>query len=219
VGSARRAHALSAAGAASQPAPDQVLLTDERSGALPGVAGMIAVAKHVYGNEINGGRVHSDVRFIADDQALLRELSRRELGAAQAEAYRRMTSNRTKHITRVSVLRGRRMLVNAVWNSNGSFVVAPLQEALYSRRRSLGTLLVSVQDVVGYVRLVHLYTGAQVVVRGTSGQVRASLAAAAKAVLPSSGHATVAGQRYVVGSFPLRAWGSERLTVWLLEPA
>jgi hypothetical protein len=180
---------------------------------------VIAVAKHVYGKEINGGRAHSDLRFIAADQALLDELSRGELGAAQAEAYSRMTSVPTKHITRVSVLGGRRTLINAVWNRNGSFVVAPLEQGLYLHGRRLGELLVSVQDVVGYVRLVHLYTGAQVVVRGASGQARTSLAAAGHVVLPGSGHVTIAGARYLVGSFSLQGWGGEPLTVSVLEPA
>jgi hypothetical protein len=180
---------------------------------------VLAVAKHVYGNEINGGRVHRDLQLVAEDQALLADLSSGALGAAQAEAYRRMTSNPKEHITRVSVTRGRRTLVNAVWNGNGSFVVAPLRQPLDSGGREIGTLLVSVQDVVGYVRLVHLYTGAQVVVRGSSGQVRASLATAVHAPLPSSGYATIGGRRYAVRSFRVSGWGGELLTVWVLEPA
>ncbi len=157
--------------------------------------------------------------MIAGYQTLLGDLSRGELAAAQAEAFHQMTSHRTEHITRVSFKRGRRMLINAVWNGNGSFVVAPLGQGLDISGRRLGTLLVCVQDVIGYVKLVHIYTGAQVVVRGASGQVRASLAAAVDTPLPSSGYVTISARRYVAGSFHLLGWGGESLTVWVLQPA
>jgi hypothetical protein len=183
------------------------------------MAHLIALARRVYGNEINGERVHGDINLIAGDRALLEELSRGELAAAQAEAFHQMTSNRGLHITRVSVTRGRRMLINAVWNKNGTFVVAPLQQPLDIGHRRLGTLMVSVQDVVGYVKLIHVYTGAHLVVRGASGQVRASLPAAAHTHLPSSGYVTIGGRRYAVGSFHLGGWGGEPLTGWVLKPA
>jgi hypothetical protein len=185
----------------------------------PHIGSVIAVAKHLYGNEINGGRVHRDLRFVASNQVLLNDLSRGDLAAAQAEAYRQMTGNPVDHITRVSVTNGRRTLVNAVWNGNGVFVVAPQRQTLYFQGRRLGTLLVSVQDVVGYVKLIHKYTGALAVVRGGSGQVRSSLAAAAHVSLPSSGYATIEGTKYIVGSFHLAGWGHEPLTAWVLEPA
>jgi hypothetical protein len=181
-----------------------------------GLARAIAVAKHTYANEINGGRVHFDMRLVAEDQTLLGDLSRGDLAGAQAEAWSTMVNNRGHHITRISVGNGPHALVNAVWNGNGSFVVAPLERPLYFHGRSLGTLFVSVQDVIGYVKLVHVLTGAQSVVRGSSGQLRTSLPAAARVPLPSSGHVTIAGRGYHVASFHARGWGAESLTVWVL---
>jgi hypothetical protein len=201
------------------PPPARAAPSGATAAARRGLAGAIAVAKHIYGNEVNGGRVQSDLGFVLRDRVLLSDLSRGRLSAAQQEAHRRMTGNPGLHITRVTVERGGSMVVNAVWNGNGSFVVAPVKRALHVRGRTLGTVLVSVQDVVGYVKLVHVFTGAQVVVRGASGQVRASLAAAGGTPLPSSGYLTIAGQRYIVGSFHLPGWGAELLTVWVLEPA
>jgi hypothetical protein len=181
------------------------------------LAGAIASAKHIYGNETNGGRVHADLGLIASDRALLSNLGHGRLAAAQAEAHHLMTSRPIAHITRVSVMRGKRSLVNAVWNSNGSFVVAPLTRALSLHGHPIGTLLVSVQDIVGYVKLIHKYTGADAVVRGASGQARASFPAAATARLPASGHVTIARRHYVVGSFQVVGWEREPLTVWILE--
>lgn len=183
------------------------------------LARAVAVAKRVYVNEVNGGRVHTDLRLVAADQVLLSDLGSGDLVAAQAEAQFKMMSNAIAHITRVSIIRGPRVLVNAVWNSNGSFVVAPLQQPLRVRGRTIGTLLVSVQDIVGYIKLIHKFTGAQAIVRGVSGQVRTSLPAAADVSLPSSGHVTIAARRYLVGSFQVSGWGNEALTVWVLEAA
>jgi hypothetical protein len=208
----RTARATAQAAASTDPAAGRLGVAH----ASAGLAGAVAVAKHTYANEINGSRVHSDVRLVAGDQTLLNDLSRGDLAGAQAEAWSTMVNNRGQHITRISVVNGSHVLVNAVWNGNGSFVVAPLARPLYLNGRNLGTLLVSVQDVVGYVKLVHVFSGAQSVVRGSSGQLRTSLPAAARVTLPSSGQVTIAGRRYRVGSFHARGWGTEALTVWVL---
>jgi hypothetical protein len=96
----------------------------------------------------------------------------------------------------------------------GAFVVAPAQ----LRLRGGDVLMASMQDVVGYVKLVHRLTGAQVVVRGVPGHVESSLPAAARASLPAAGDATVAGHAYVVRSFHETGYGGERLDVWVLSP-
>jgi hypothetical protein len=73
------------------------------------------------------------------------------------------------------------------------------------------------QDVVGYVKLVHRLTGAQVVVRGAPGHVESSLPAAARLALPGAGDTTIAGHTYVVRSFHERGYGPEELDVWILS--
>lgn len=213
------ARGASHAAAAARHSPDPVAPAANASATGSKITGAVAVARHIYANEVSGGRAHFDLQLVASNRALLGDLARGDLAAAQSNAYRQMTGNAYYHITRVSVLRGGRALVNAVWNSNGSFVVAPLSRPLYLGGRTLGTLLVSIQDVVGYVKLIHAFTGAYAVVRGSSGQVRTSLGAAAYVHLPSSGRVTIAGRRYAVGSFALVGWGGEALTVWVLAAA
>jgi hypothetical protein len=192
----------------------------------PGAAGVAAdasarVAQRAYNRETRGSKLQLETRRLAHDAVLLRALAGGKIAAARAEAHAQLFSpaNHFNHVTRISVIRGSRALVNATLNADGVFVDAPAREALALRGRALGTLLVSIQDVTGFVKLVHRLTRAEVVARGASGQVRTSLPAAAHAPLPASGSATVAGRSYTVRSFRERAWGGEALTVWILEPA
>ncbi|HWX86910.1 MAG TPA: hypothetical protein VNX67_01905 [Solirubrobacteraceae bacterium] len=158
---------------------------------------------------------------IAGDRVLLNALSRGDVAGAQAEADAQLTSpgNHFAHVTRISVVRGSRVLVNATVNSDGVFVVAPGSRVLRSRGRGLGTLLVSIQDVTGYVKVVHDLTGADVVARGASGRVRISRGAPPVGRLPRSGRVTIAGRRYDVRSFRELGWGNEPLTIWILLKA
>jgi hypothetical protein len=181
----------------------------------------VKVAKSSYFSETKGRVLQQQLARIARDPILLNALSRGNLAAAQAEADAQLRSpgNHFVHVTRISVVRGSRVLVNATVNADGVFVVAPGSRVLRSRGRVLGTLLVSIQDVTGYVKLVHDLTGASVVARGASGHVRASRGAPPFRRLPTSGQVTIAGRRYAVRSFHEVGWGGEPLTVWILERA
>jgi hypothetical protein len=185
------------------------------------IDGFVITAKGTYNNETKGAKLFQQLGRIARDGILLDALSRGDLAGAQAEADAQLRSpvNHLAHVTRISVIRGSRVLVNATENSDGVYVVAPASRILRSHGRLLGTLLVSIQDVTGFVKLVHKLTGAEVLVRGASGHVRTSLGAAAHVRLPSSGHVTIAGRGYFVRSFPAIGWGNEPLTVWILEGA
>lgn len=178
----------------------------------------LATMRHVYGNEINGARVHSDLRFVGADAIFLEDLARREYRSAQARAHELMVKNPIRHITRIAVYVHGRQLVNATWNANGSFVAAPQTEQLRRAGRSLGTLALCVQDIVGDIKLAKAFTGAYALVRGSSGQMRTSLPAAAGVPLPTHGTVSIAGVTYAVGALHLRAWGGEAITFWLLLP-
>ena len=182
---------------------------------------IVNAAKAIYYRETKGAKVFQQLGRIARDSILLNALAKGDVAGAQADANAQLRSpvNHLAHVTRISVTRGSRVLVNATVNSDGVYVVAPQARILRLHSRVLGTLLVSLQDVTGFVKLVHRITGAEVVVRGASGHVRTSLGAAAGARLPSSGHATIAGRGYVVRSFGEIGWGNEPLTAWILQRA
>jgi hypothetical protein len=184
------------------------------------LAATVRAAQRAYNRETKGSKLHRETERIAHDAVLLSALARGDVAGAQAEANGQLLSpaNHLDHVTRVSVVRGQRVLLNATLNSDGAFVVAPASRALQLRGRRLGTLLVSIQDVTGFVKLVHRRTLAAVVARGASGQVRTSMPSAAQVRLPGSGEAGIAGRNYLVRSFSELGWGGEALTVWVLKP-
>jgi hypothetical protein len=182
------------------------------------IDGIVAVAKASYRSETKGAKLSQQLNRIARDGILLNALSRGGVAGAQAEADAQLRSpaNHFDHVTRISVIRGSRVLVNATVNSDGVFVVAPGSRLLRLHGRLLGTLLVSIQDLTGYVKVVHDLTGAGVVARGGSGRVRASVGTPTGVRLPLSGHVTIAGRGYLVRSFREVGWGNEPLTIWIL---
>jgi hypothetical protein len=168
---------------------------------------LAGVARRIYQQEAGGTVGHAAVKRIARDRALLAALSSGNPAALRAAALRQLFDP-GKHVVRLSIVRGGRTLTDV----GGAFVVAPAQLELG------GDLLeASMQDVVGYVKLVHRLTGAQIVVRGAAGHVESSLAAAAHAALPASGNATVAGRTYVVRSSRETGFAGEPLEVWILS--
>jgi hypothetical protein len=179
---------------------------------------ILDVAKSSYHSETKGRVLVQQLNRIARDPILTGALSRGDVAGAQAEADAQLTSpgNHFAHVTRISVVRGSRVLVNATVNSDGVFVVAPGSRVLRSRGHPLGTLLVSIQDVTGYVKVVHDLTGADVVARGAGGRVRISRGAPTVGRLPRSGRVTLAGRRYDVRSFSELGWANEPLTIWIL---
>ena len=193
----------------------------DTSGAIANTKGLDPNRVDAYKRETGGSKLRREADRIARDGILLSALAGGDVAAAQAEADAQLRSaaNHLDHVTRISVLRGGRVLVNATLNSDGRFVVAPARRDLRLRGRRVGTLLVSIQDVTGFVKLVHRRTRAEVVVRGAGGQVRASLAAATQLRLPAAGNVRIARRSYVVRSFRELGWGEEALTVWMLEHA
>jgi hypothetical protein len=219
------ADALAAARPASAPAqpapiPARPPLSATDASARSGLAAAVLAAQRAYNRETKGSKLRQEAARIAADAILLGALARGDVAGARAEARAQLLSpsNHVDHVTRISVLRGARVLVNATLNSDGAYVVAPARRELALHGRHVGTLLVSIQDVTGFVKLVHRRTGAEVVARGGSGQVRASLAAAARAQLPLSGAVRIGGRNYLVRSFRELGWGGEPLTVWILVP-
>jgi hypothetical protein len=138
--------------------------------------------------------IHHDLRQIASDPVLLRALSAGNLKSALTEANRQLV----RHVVQVSVLRGSRVLVDA---NPSSFDVGGSGLEMRARNGvSLGRLQITVQDVIGFIKLVHKLDAADVVVRG-GGQVRTSLPALATLSLPRSGCRQIGTQRYLVSSF------------------
>jgi hypothetical protein len=172
-------------------------------------------ARRRYAIEVHGGVAIGTLHRVGRDPTLLRTLQSGNLSATRAYVQRQFQSVWYHwHASRVRILKGSQVVVDA----GVPFVVAPSTMTLRGPGgRSLGTLEVSIQDVIGFVRYMHRNYPVDVVVRGQgAAHVRSSLPAATTAKLPSSGTVTLAGQRYAVRSFRDTALASEPVTVWVL---
>jgi hypothetical protein len=178
---------------------------------------LTAVAKQRYASEVHGGTTRATLRRVARDPALRAALASGDVTRLRVDVRREFWSVWYHwHVSRLRILRaGTHMLVDV----GVPFVVAPAQMTLRDARgRPLGTLQVSIQDVIGFVRYMHRNHPVDVVVRGRgAAHARASWPAALHARLPDSGTATVGGRRYRVGSFTATALGGEPVKAWILQ--
>jgi hypothetical protein len=172
------------------------------------LATLAGVAQRIYVEESKGTVDQAPLRALERDRPLV---SAGSAAAAAAEATRLM--NAASHITGIRIVRNGRTLANV----HLPFVVGGKLRPL---RGAPGVqAAISIQDILGYVSLVHRVTGTDVVVRGSSGHALASLQAGTHARLPRSGRVDVAGRTYQALAFDEPGWAGERLTVWLLQPA
>jgi hypothetical protein len=153
----------------------------------------VNVAQRIYSSERDGSSVRASLRRISHDPAAM--------SGSRPELLRQLFLP-AFHVVRLRVVRDGR-----VTDVGGRFVVdGP----------SVNGLTISIQDVLGYVKLVSKLTGQGVVVRGRSGHVVASSPAFAHVSLPSSGSVSVDGHEYLVGSFTEPGFAGEKLRVWIL---
>lgn len=173
----------------------------------------LEAAKLRYLTESQGEVIHADLRRIAKDRILLKALRVGNLGSALAEARRQLV----RHVVQIRVRRGSRVLVDA--NSTSFDVAGSGVQLRDGNGRSLGRLQITVQDVIGFIKLVHKLDAADVLVRGARGHVRTSTPSLLRRSLPGSGCARIRTRRYVVSSFKATSFSGEPLTIWLLTAA
>jgi hypothetical protein len=180
------------------------------------VSPITAVARRQYSAEIHGGAAFAALHRVGRDPVLLRTLQTGNVSATRAYVRRQFQAVWYHfHVSRMRILQGSRVVVE----TGVPFVVAPVQMTLHGPGgRTLGRLQVSIQDEIGFVRLIHRHHPVQVVVRGQrAGHVRTSLPAAARVTLPSTGSVTIAGQRYRVSAFDQKAWDNEPVRISILQ--
>jgi len=176
-------------------------------------AGALLAAERRFALEAEGATIHRDLRQIAHDRALLQALSAGDSQRATVAAERQLV----RHVVRIRVVRDGRALLDA---NATSFDVAGAAVGLRGAHgSSLGQLQITVQDVIGFDKLVHRRIHADVLVRASGGAMRTTLPAAARAVLPASGCLSVGARRYLVRSFARTDFTGEALEVWVLTPA
>jgi hypothetical protein len=186
--------------------------TTRRSGcaqAAQRVAASSDFARGRYRLESRGAAARAAAARVAGDRVLVDALAGGDLRAADAEALRLVAA--PGHVTSIRVRRGGRVLVAT---QRYPFDVAGARATL---RDHLGTVDVTIQDVIGFIRLVRKFTGSDVVVRGSRGQARSSLAAALETPLPATGCMAIGGRSYAVRSFSETDFDGQALRIWVLR--
>ncbi len=174
---------------------------------------LASVARRIYRQEVYGAPNGAAYAKIAPLPGLTQGLETGDYALAR----RTIRTQPVRHAVRVRVedLTGK-----ALVDVGLKFVIAGVAHPLVAPDgRMLGRITVSIQDVIGFVRLAHRLTGAGVVVRGTRGHhLETSLPAAVGLTLPTSGPVVIAGRHYTVSSFAGPGFAGEQLTAWILVP-
>jgi hypothetical protein len=208
--------AFTLAGAVYPSGPLRIVVLDPSASiSCPGSAAQARVETlgHV-GEEIYRGELHSP-----DVTATLRHVE--SSGAFQhAVATQSPTATRAAivgffeqhiHVVRVRVTVGGQLLVDV----GGPYVLAPVHGVVRSGGRVVGNFEMAIQDDAGYLKLAHLFTGAQVLMRTRAHQVMGTLSPGPTTV-PDRGTVSYGGHTYEAYSFTGEAFPSGPLRMSLL---
>jgi hypothetical protein len=185
----------------------------------PGGAEMLAqtagaVAQRIYAGEVRSSETASDKKQIETDGPLIAAVASGEKAAIKAAVHTLVYSH--THIVRLRLTRGSEVLDD----EGGPYILAPISGTLRSHGKTLANFVFSVQDDLGYVKLVTRFLGAPLILRTASGQVPVEgLLSPGPASIPDHGPVEYRGASYEAYSFNADAYPSGRLRVSLMLPA
>jgi hypothetical protein len=169
------------------------------------------VAQRIYAAEVRSSETMADKRQIEGDGPLLSAVESGEPGAIEAAVHTLVFSH--THIVRLRVTRGSHVLSDI----GGPYILAPVSGTLRSHGRTIANFVFSVQDDLGYVKLVARFIAAPLILRTASGQVPVEgLLSPGPSSIPEHGSVTYHGVKYQAYSFRASAYPSGRLRVSLL---
>jgi hypothetical protein len=197
------------------------LLSPPASGALCGmthaatVANTIgAVGHRLLRDEQDGVATARVLRVVAGDRGFIRAVAT-DAPAALRAAIVRFFRDPTLHVVRIRAVTAGGKLVNDV---GGPYVLAPASASVRSNGRVIGRLWLSIQDDAGYIKLMHRFTGADVILRTAAGQVPGSTLSPGPSTVPIWGTVSYAGRVYQAFSFAGQAFPTGPLRISLLIP-
>jgi len=176
------------------------------------------VASLIYAGE-SGRRVLPQIRRVQQDQALLGAVARRDPEATRLA----IDTLLNEHIVRMRVSAGGRLLSDV----GGPYVLAPVRASLRQHGRTIGSVLLSIQDDEGYLRLARRLAGVDVLMyMGSEGSARLQLVkdslgqlpGPALAAVPSSGRYQYRGRTFRVYTLHADAFPSGPLVIRVLIP-
>lgn len=131
-----------------------------------------AVGRRLFAVESTGAATRRVLRHVATDGGFRRAMRNRDPVALRA-AIVRFFGQHTLHVVRIRATDASGALIGDV---GGPYVLAPAsRKVLAADGTLLGRVTLSVQDDTGYIKLMHRFTGADVVLRTTAGIVPGSL--------------------------------------------
>jgi hypothetical protein len=167
------------------------------------------VARQINTGEHIGNGVTRALHTIETDQVLIDAVAADDVAVVHSEVLALLFNH--EHIVRLRVLRQGRVLDDL----GGPLVLARNGGSLRLDGRAVGSFVMSVQDDAGYRKLVERLVGAHIVMRYRGRTVMSDIAAGGR-TLPARGAVTLAGVRYLVGSFSDARFPSGTLHIWLL---
>src|SRR6185437_4372675 len=159
------------AAAASSAAPARATTTPAASAPAPcgaPAAEVLAttagsVAERIYAAEVRSSETDSDKRQIEGYGPLLSAVQSGDHAAIQTAVHHLVYSH--THIVRLRVSRGSELL----FDEGGPYILAPIAGRLRLHGKEVGHFVFSVQDDLGYIKLVTRFIGAPLVLRTDAG--------------------------------------------------
>jgi hypothetical protein len=167
------------------------------------------VGERIYEEELHGASVVQTQRTLEASTAFQRAVAARDAIATHAAIDGFFAAH--IHVVRVRVTVGSHLLVDV----GGPYVLAPVHGTVRSDGRVVGHFTWAIQDDAGYLKLAHLFTGAEVLMRVGGQQVKGTLSPGPAAV-PDRGEVSYGGRGYQAYSFTAEAFPSGPLRISLL---
>jgi hypothetical protein len=176
------------------------------------------IAQRIYTAEIDGRSTSEQVRRVQRNQALLEAVARREPAAAERAIHALLN----QHIVRLRASAGGQPLADV----GGPYVLGPVTAPLRLGGRTIGNLVLSIQDDEGYLRLTRRLAGLAVLMymnlgSGPQQLVKDSLGpmpGPALASVPAGGTYRYRGRSFRVFTIHATAFPSGPLTIRVLVP-
>ncbi|MGH2904904.1 MAG: hypothetical protein ACRDK7_15180 [Solirubrobacteraceae bacterium] len=192
-----------------------VLLAPTSAISCPGPLGQARVetlghvGERIYREELHSPDVAATLRSMEGSTAFQRAVAAHSVAATRAAILGFFAAH--IHVVRVRVTIGPRLLID----EGGPHVLAPVHGTLRSGGRVVGHFEMAIQDDAGYLKLAHLFTGAQVLMRTGARQVMGTLSPGPASV-PDRGEVVYRGRTYQAYSFIGEAFPTGPLRISLL---
>ena len=170
-----------------------------------------SVAERIYAAELHSSETAGDKRQIEGYAPLLSAVQSGDSAAIEAAVHALVYSH--THIVRLRVSRGSQLLSDV----GGPYILAPIAGTLRVRGETIAHFVFSVQDDLGYVKLVTRFLATPLILRSGSRNVPIEgLLTPGPASVPDRGPVRYHGTDYVAYSFSAQAYPRGRLRISLL---